>query len=704
MTTVAEAEVVQATVKRETSWGPAGRRAVRMGLIGGIVAIYLCMVGMVERFDRTNVITGVLTLGLTFLYLTMLVTGYLAARNRRILGISVPLPGAQRVVSGVVAGLVAGAMLGGFILFFNAFDFRHIFVALSPLLLESILTFDQEPLVGAAIWLVLGSGLGLVGAALHFMRARDRTVVVAGALTVLLVGVMEQLIRVVLTNLQLETSWLYTVGGLTVSGAIIMFVVGAGLAFLVTRREALMARATRGRGGGDGGPGAPATPQDNLALGFGLGSLALAVALGVVQLSLGEDVDLYPAPSLLLVSLFVGIGAILYCAVVVRRRTGGRGPGGGKPGRAGIGFFAAVAGIFIIVPPVVGEFLSQAMVIVMIYILLGLGLNIVVGYAGLLDLGYVAFFAVGAYTTGLLTSPLSSLVTEGVGEFGSGSQVAAESGFTNFWIALPITVVVAVIIGVLIGAPVLRLRGDYLAIVTLGFGEIVRVIVRSDWAAGFLGGSQGIKAIPPPPPEAIDFFNPQNLFYLILIFSLLAAFVSWRLQFSRVGRAWAAMREDEDVAEAMGISVIKYKLLAFAMGAAVGCLSGAFFAVNLSVVTPDSFELLVSITVLAAIILGGLGSIPGVVVGSVFLVGLPEILRDFAEYRLLLYGAILVAIMIFRPEGLVPSARRRRELREQEVEEVQYERRTGDGGPEPAVTATTGEARTPSSEIDREVT
>jgi branched-chain amino acid transport system permease protein len=208
-----------------------------------------------------------------------------------------------------------------------------------------------------------------------------------------------------------------------------------------------------------------------------------------------------------------------------------------------------------------------------------------------------------------------------------------------------------------------------------------------------LGGSQGIKQVQPPPPEALDFGNPQNLYYLILVFILLAVYVSWRLQYSRVGRAWAAMREDEDVAEAMGISVIKYKLLAFAMGAAVGCLSGAFFAVNLTVITPDSFELLVSITVLAAIILGGLGSIPGVIVGAVVLVGLPEVLRDFAEYRLLFYGAILVGIMILRPEGLVPSARRQRELHERVEEEAQFARDYGEGGPEPALTAKPGEAR-----------
>jgi ABC-type branched-subunit amino acid transport system permease subunit len=699
--TVAEREVLRAAVRRETAWGPTVRRAVRVGLLGGVVAIYLCMVGMVERFDRTNVITGYLTLGPTFLYLTMLITGYLAARNRTVEGMSVPIPTGQRVVSGIAAGLLAGAMLGAFILIFNAVDFRHIFVALSPLLLEGVLTFDGAPMAGALIWLGLGAGLSLVGAALHFLRPRDRRVLLAGFLTFLVVGVMEQLFRVMLSNLELQTEWLYTIGGLTVSGAVIMFVVGAGIAFLASRRDVLMRRAS-GRAEGDGGRRTgPPTARENLAVTAGLASVGLAAVLGVIQLSLDEAE--FPLPFLLIISLVVSVASLILCAVAVRERTGGS-AGGARAGRAAVGFFAAVAAIFIVIPPIVGEFLSQAMVTVMIYVLLGLGLNIVVGYAGLLDLGYVAFFAVGAYTTGLLTSPLSSLVTEGVGEFGSGSQVAAESGFTNFWVALPIVVVVTVLIGVLIGAPVLRLRGDYLAIVTLGFGEIVRVMVRSDWAAPVLGGSQGVKDIPPPPPATIDFFNPQNLFYLILVFCLLAALVSWRLQFSRVGRAWAAMREDEDVAEAMGISVIKYKLLAFAMGAAVGSFSGAFFAVNLSVITPDSFELLVSITVLAAIILGGLGSIPGVVVGALFLVGLPEILRDFAEYRLLMYGAILVAIMILRPEGLVPSARRRRELHEREAEEVQYEERVGEGGAEPAVTATPGEARTRSPDLGREVT
>ena len=322
--------------------------------------------------------------------------------------------------------------------------------------------------------------------------------------------------------------------------------------------------------------------------------------------------------------------------------------------------FAAVA-FLVVLPWIVGSFISDVLGTVGLYVLLGLGLNIVVGYAGLLDLGYVAFFAVGAYATGVLTSPASYLVREE-------GQLFAEKGFTNFWVALPFVVLIAVIIGILIGAPVLRLRGDYLAIVTLGFGEIIRTLVLSDWLAPYLGGAQGLLNVPPPPPEALDLRAPQNVYYLILVFCGIAAFVAWRLSDSRIGRAWAAMREDESVAEAMGVSIIRYKLLAFAMGAGVGSLGGVFFAAKIGSIFPNSFGLLVSINVLSVIILGGLGSIPGVIVGSAVLVGLPELLREFAEFRLLIYGAILVAIMILRPEGLIPNKRRQRELHAQEAE------------------------------------
>jgi branched-chain amino acid transport system permease protein len=651
--------------------------------------IYVAAVGLVERFNGTNVITGVITLGPIFFLAAMLFTGYLAARDPKVDGQVVSVPARDRLVTGVVAGAVTGVVVGAFVLLFNAVNIRDIFVSLSPVVLGDILTFGQEPAVGALLQVGVAVVLALAGASLRLLNPANRKPFLAGLGTMLIVGVMERLLRVMLDTLGLETDWLYRRGGLTIPGAIAMFVVGAVVSYLTTHRETIFQRLAGDRriGGGDGGALPPST-QENLAFGLGLASLALSGFLAVQGL-VGEQA----AGALLILALVIGLVAIVVATVTVRKRTGGGARGSVRAGRAGIGFFAAVAGLFVIVPLIVGVFLSHAMVTIGIYVLLGLGLNIVVGYAGLLDLGYVAFFAVGAYSMALFTALQSSLVTEGVGEFGSGSQVAAEQPWTSFWVALPLVIVIAVIAGVLIGAPVLRLRGDYLAIVTLGFGEIVRVIVRSDWAAPFLGGSQGIKQVQPPPPEALDFGSPQNLYYLVLAFILLAIYVSWRLQYSRVGRAWAAMREDEDVAEAMGVSVIKYKLLAFAMGAAVGCLSGAFFAVQLSVITPDSFELLVSITVLAAIILGGIGSIPGVIIGAVVLVGLPEVLRDFAEYRLLFYGAILVGIMILRPEGLIASARRRRELHEKEGESEQFEEEFGMGGPEPAVTATPGEAR-----------
>jgi branched-chain amino acid transport system permease protein len=311
-------------------------------------------------------------------------------------------------------------------------------------------------------------------------------------------------------------------------------------------------------------------------------------------------------------------------------------------------------------PQIAGSFLSQVLVFVGLYTLLALGLNIVVGYAGLLDLGYVAFYAVGSYLTALLTSPLSS--------FGLGLP---------FWVALPVVILGAALTGLFIGAPVLRLRGDYLAIVTLGFGEIARILFLSDALKPWLGGTQGILGVPPllgtsridVPILGWQLSGPTLTYYPILFFCVVAAFVASRLKHSRTGRAWNAMREDEDVAEATGVNIVNYKLLAFALGASVGCLGGAIFATHLGSVYPGTFDVLVSITVLSIIILGGMGSIPGVVIGSLVLIGLPELLREFAEFRLLVYGGVLVVMMIARPEGLLPDVTRRRELHEDEEPE-----------------------------------
>ncbi len=300
--------------------------------------------------------------------------------------------------------------------------------------------------------------------------------------------------------------------------------------------------------------------------------------------------------------------------------------------------------VLLALPQILGLFLSEVLTIVGLYVLLGLGLNIVVGFAGLLDLGYVAFFAIGAYTVAVLTSP--------------------ELGFFNlsFWGALPFAIFMGVLSGVLLGIPVLKMRGDYLAIATLGFGEIIRILVLSDFLRPWLGGAQGIGRIPKAHIGSIEFATPQQIYYLILAGCLLVGFISWRLRDSRLGRAWMAVREDEDVAQAMGINLVSTKLMAFATGAAFSALSGAIFASKLGSVYPHSFNVMISINILCLIIVGGMGSIPGVLVGAIALVGLPELLREFAEYRLFVYGAALVAMMLLRPEGLWPEAVRRREL------------------------------------------
>jgi branched-chain amino acid transport system permease protein len=290
------------------------------------------------------------------------------------------------------------------------------------------------------------------------------------------------------------------------------------------------------------------------------------------------------------------------------------------------------------------------------FVLMGLGLNIVVGFAGLLDLGYVAFYALGAYTMGVLSSPEIQWATIQV--FGI---------HFSFWLALPFTVLVATLAGIILGIPVLGMRGDYLAIVTMGFGEIIRIVALSDWLKPYIGGSNGITRIPRPVIGPIDFNTPGSLYYLIVIGCLIAAFVASRVKDSRLGRAWMALREDEDVAQAMGIDLVRTKLLAFATGAAFSGLAGAFFATMIGSIYPHSFTLLISINVLSVVIVGGMGSIPGAVIGAAALVGLPEILREFSEYRLLLFGAALVLMMLMRPEGLIPEARRRLELHKAEA-------------------------------------
>ncbi len=303
----------------------------------------------------------------------------------------------------------------------------------------------------------------------------------------------------------------------------------------------------------------------------------------------------------------------------------------------------------LVLPWALGTFLSEVMVNVGLFVLMGLGLNIAIGLAGLLDLGYVTNYAVGAYLMGVLTS---------TGLLGYGEL--------SFWLVLPLCVLAAMATGFLFALPVLRMRGDYLAIATLGFGEIIRVLALSDWLKPVIGGAQGVLQIPKPTFFGIVLGGPQQLYYVILAACLLTLFVMIRLNNSRTGRQWMAIREDEDAAAAMGIDPLRTKVLAFTLSAATGGLAGGILAVKLGTIFPTTFNLLVSVNALSVIIIGGMGSIPGIVVGALALVGLPELLREFSEFRLLLYGALLIVMMLVRPEGLWPSAVRRRELHEVE--------------------------------------
>ena len=311
------------------------------------------------------------------------------------------------------------------------------------------------------------------------------------------------------------------------------------------------------------------------------------------------------------------------------------------------------------------------MAFAMLYIMLALGLNIVVGYAGLLDLGYIAFYAVGAYVFALLASPHFDL-------------------HWSAWLILPLGAIVASLAGILLGTPTLRLRGDYLAIVTLGFGEIVRLFMNNlDRPVNITNGPQGISGIDPVSVAGFSFDrtlhlgplslgSPQLYFYLLLALVCVVVVICRRLEASRIGRAWVAIREDEIAAHAMGINTRDMKLLAFAMGASFGGMGGGLFAAFQGFVSPESFTLMESIMVLCMVVLGGMGHIPGVLLGAFLLTITPELLRevinplqremfgrmvvDPENLRMLLFGLAMILVMLYRPAGLWPSRRRQQEL------------------------------------------
>jgi branched-chain amino acid transport system permease protein len=363
---------------------------------------------------------------------------------------------------------------------------------------------------------------------------------------------------------------------------------------------------------------------------------------------------------------------------------------------------ALVLAVMLVFPFVASQFGNSWVRIIdiaLLYIMLALGLNIVVGFAGLLDLGYIAFFAVGAYMTGLLASPQFATLLESLINYHPelqdaivatfGEEVRTNGIHLSVWAIVPLGALVAALFGLLLGAPTLKLRGDYLAIVTLGFGEIIRIFMNSlDGPINVTNGPQGINLIDPIRVFGVSLAGEAGsratvfvggfgipsvnaYYFLFLLLCIATIFVTSRLQHSRLGRAWVAIREDEIAAKAMGINTRNVKLLAFSMGASFGGVAGAMFAALQGFISPESFALEESISVLAMVVLGGIGHIPGVVLGGVLLAALPEVLRhvvapaqqaifgkvliDAEVLRQLLYGLALVLIMLYRPAGLWPS-------------------------------------------------
>jgi branched-chain amino acid transport system permease protein len=351
----------------------------------------------------------------------------------------------------------------------------------------------------------------------------------------------------------------------------------------------------------------------------------------------------------------------------------------GRPGATRITTLVTVL-ILVALPYIVGPFGAawvRALAFACLYVLLALGLNIVVGFAGLLDLGYIAFYAVGAYTFALLASPH---LTD---NFAALAQLFPHGLHTPIWPVIFIGAGLAAMFGVLLGTPVLKLRGDYLAIVTLGFGEIIRIFLNNlNAPINFTNGPQGITLIDPVTIGSFSFGKTHTIlgvtvpsvylyYYLLVALAAIAIVVCARLQDSRLGRAWMAIREDDIAAKAMGINVRNVKLLAFALGATFGGVSGTMFAAFQGFVSPESFSLMESIIVLSMVVLGGIGHIPGVVFGAILLSLFPELLRhtvtpaqeylfghvivDAEVLRMLLYGVAMVAVMLYRPKGLWPS-------------------------------------------------
>ena len=574
-------------------------KMMRAGAILAIGQVFIALSGMPVTFDRRLLIDPILSLGYLSLIWLPLVVSFWVGREQVLEGVTAHARGGRDVLAGATTGLLGNAGLTLLVVGITHFDIRDPLVNWSPQLLE-ILQFQESVWLGALIWPVIGAGTGALGGGMHWASPRVTRTTVIVLMSVFAAAVLESVITDLTQGFHIEavSDWLYgPQRGLTYPAAIVVAAAVAGVISGLAAYRASPARAGK-----------------------------------------------------------------------AARRQGATTAGGSKtplpgwrriPTRRLVNLVLAMAAI-VVLPLFLGRLTNEILANVGLFILLALGLNIIVGLAGILDLGYVAFFAVGGYSVAVLTSPGSPRFAPEIPWFG----------------ALFTAMLLAGLVGLFIGAPVIRMRGDYLAIVTLGFGEIIRVLLLSDWLSGTFNGAQGITNIPGVEVfglATVRGFEPRSVLYLVMFFCAIAVYVSWRLENSRIGRAWMAIREDESVAEAMGVDTVSAKLMAFVTGAVLGSFSGAILSAKVGSVFPHSFAIIVSIVILVVVIFGGMGNIPGVIAGAVVLIGVlggpnqPGLLQEFAEYKILIYGALLVWMMLQRSEGLIPSARRVRELHVDEM-------------------------------------
>jgi branched-chain amino acid transport system permease protein len=668
---------------------------LRYASYAAVVVVILTLTGVFTSFERNRILTGQFTLNLSTFLLFMFTfgTGYITAWRARGGGVQ------AAVLNGAVGSLVVGGALALLVLLSVSVDTRELSFVFPNMgnLTRTTLVFDQESVTSGMILLMLFSGaMGLVAGFSFLIRERERVLVMLSLCLVVVVGLLQNQVRNVialpdaLAFLGVFALAYLVIGRLEGSGRLWQRV-GAGFGIGVIAGAVLALIAGSGglengsllRGAGDM-PRVLATglPWLPLILGvFGvMGALVVRAApmihngmfyflLTLVVLGfLNSQGRLNLEMALMLfVLLIIPLWRVPDLGERAQQQLSSI-PRNDKRLTNRMAAVFALA-VLLVAPIFMGQYITSVFDLVGLYIIMGIGLNVMVGYAGLLDLGFVASFAIGAYAMGLMTTP-SMLTCGGIPPSQIPAAQIAETctGILTFWSAWPLAALTAGVTGAMLGVPVLRLRGDYLAIVTLGFGEIINRLLLSSTFKDLLGGAQGISPIPQPVLDVtlplvgrifIQFGNAINIYYLILFSVLLVGMVVYRLANTRLGRAWRSIKADEDVAEAMGIHLVTNKLLAFGISSTLAGVGGAIFGAWLQGIFPNSFTLLVSINVLSLIIIGGLGSIPGVVVGSLMLIGLPEVLRELQDYRLLAFGALLVITMLLKPEGLIPPTVRR---------------------------------------------